>query len=87
VPGGLISDTKRWQEGWQAIPAPVAPTEPKLIPIVTTAEQVYAVSFAHFLPGLGVPCYYLPDTFNSKETGKVGNVFDKPGNNSHRNKC
>jgi hypothetical protein len=39
-------------------------SEPKLIPIVTTAEQVYAVSFAHFLPGLGVPCYYLPGRFN-----------------------
>ncbi len=35
-----------WQAGWQATPAPAQPTEPKLIPIVTTAEQVDAVSLA-----------------------------------------
>src|SRR5258708_30074781 len=33
-----------WQEGWQATPAPAMPTEPKLIPIVTTAEQIDAVT-------------------------------------------
>ena len=35
-----------WQEGWQATPAPAAPTEPKLIPIVTTAEQIDALTLA-----------------------------------------
>jgi len=35
-----------WQEGWQATPAPASPTEPKLIPIVTTAEQIDAVTLA-----------------------------------------
>jgi hypothetical protein len=35
-----------WQAGWQATPAPAQPTEPKLIPIVTTAEQVDAVTLA-----------------------------------------
>jgi hypothetical protein len=35
-----------WQEGWQATPAPATPTEPKLIPIVTTAEQIDAVTLA-----------------------------------------
>src|SRR5437763_3499415 len=35
-----------WQEGWQATPAPAMPTEPKLIPIVTTAEQIDAVTLA-----------------------------------------
>jgi hypothetical protein len=35
-----------WQEGWQATPAPAMPTEPKLIPIVTTAEQLDAVTLA-----------------------------------------
>ncbi len=35
-----------WQEGWQATPAPAAPTEPKLIPIVTTAEQFDALALA-----------------------------------------
>ena len=35
-----------WQEGWQATPAPASPTEPKLIPIVTTAEQIDAVALA-----------------------------------------
>jgi hypothetical protein len=28
-----------WEEGWQATPMPAAPTEPKLIPIVTTAAE------------------------------------------------
>jgi hypothetical protein len=35
-----------WQEGWQATPAPASPTEPKLIPIVTTAEQIDALALA-----------------------------------------
>src|SRR6266436_3940271 len=35
-----------WQQGWQATPAPATPTEPKLIPIVTTAEQIDAVTLA-----------------------------------------
>jgi hypothetical protein len=35
-----------WQEGWQATPAPATPTEPKLIPIVTTAEQIDAITLA-----------------------------------------
>jgi hypothetical protein len=35
-----------WQEGWQATPAPATPTEPKLIPIVTMAEQIDAVTLA-----------------------------------------
>src|SRR6266496_5087659 len=35
-----------WQQGWQATPAPATPTEPKLIPIVTTAEQIDAVALA-----------------------------------------
>ncbi len=35
-----------WQEGWQATPAPARPTEPKLIPIVTTAEQSDALQLA-----------------------------------------
>ena len=35
-----------WQEGWQATPAPASPTEPKLIPIVTTAEQIDALTLA-----------------------------------------
>jgi len=35
-----------WQEGWQATPAPAQPTEPKLIPIVTTAAQIDALQLA-----------------------------------------
>jgi hypothetical protein len=35
-----------WQAGWQATPAPASSTEPKLIPIVTTAEQIDAVTLA-----------------------------------------
>jgi hypothetical protein len=35
-----------WQQGWQATPAPAQPTEPKLIPIVTTAEQIDALQLA-----------------------------------------
>jgi hypothetical protein len=35
-----------WQEGWQATAAPAPPTEPKLIPIVTTAERIDALHLA-----------------------------------------
>jgi hypothetical protein len=35
-----------WQDGWQATAAPAAPTEPKLIPIVTTAEEIDALHLA-----------------------------------------
>jgi len=35
-----------WQQGWQATPAPAPPTEAKLIPIVTTAEQIDALQVA-----------------------------------------
>jgi hypothetical protein len=35
-----------WQEGWQATAAPAVPTEPKLIPIVTTTEQIDALALA-----------------------------------------
>ena len=35
-----------WQEGWQATPARAQPTEPKLIPIVTTAAQIDALQLA-----------------------------------------
>ena len=35
-----------WQQGWQATPALAPPREPKLIPIVTTAEQIDAFQLA-----------------------------------------
>jgi len=35
-----------WQEGWQPTPTPASPMESKLIPIVTTAEQIDAVTLA-----------------------------------------
>jgi hypothetical protein len=35
-----------WQKGWQATATPAPPTEPKLIPIVTTAEQIDALALA-----------------------------------------
>jgi hypothetical protein len=35
-----------WQQGWQATPAPAQPSEPKLIPIVTTAGQIDALHLA-----------------------------------------
>lgn len=35
-----------WQEGWQPTPAPAVPTEPKLIPIVTTAPCANALELA-----------------------------------------
>jgi hypothetical protein len=51
LPSAWWADIRReevawWQEGWQATPAPAAPTEPKLIPIVTTAQQIDAVALA-----------------------------------------
>jgi hypothetical protein len=36
------ADTAWYREGWTATPAPAVPTEPKLIPIVTTATDVDA---------------------------------------------
>jgi len=40
------ADTAWYREGWTATPAPAAPTEPKLIPIVTTADIVDAAALA-----------------------------------------
>jgi hypothetical protein len=36
-----------WEEGWQALPAPPAPTTPKLIPVITTGHGMEAVELAH----------------------------------------
>jgi hypothetical protein len=36
-----------WEEGWQALPAPPAPTTPKLIPVITTGHGREAVELAH----------------------------------------
>src|SRR5690348_3303378 len=51
LPGAWWADIRHeevawWQAGWQATAAPALPTEPKLIPIVTTAEQIDAVTLA-----------------------------------------
>ena len=35
-----------WEEGWQAVPAPPAPTTPKLIPVITTGHGMQAVELA-----------------------------------------
>jgi hypothetical protein len=35
-----------WEEGWQALPAPPAPTTPKLIPVITTGHGMDAVELA-----------------------------------------
>jgi len=44
---GLAPDAQRWWEpAWVATPLPAAPTQPKLIPIVTTAETCDAVALA-----------------------------------------
>jgi hypothetical protein len=44
---GLASDAQRWWESaWVATPLLVAPTQPKCIPIVTTAETCDAVARA-----------------------------------------
>jgi hypothetical protein len=36
-----------WEEGWQALPAPAAPTTAKLIPVITTGHGMEAVELAH----------------------------------------
>jgi hypothetical protein len=36
-----------WEEGWQAVPAPLPPTTPKLIPVITTGRGMKAVELAH----------------------------------------
>jgi hypothetical protein len=41
-----VSVGSSWQEGWQPAPAPASPTEPKLIPIVTTAPCADALELA-----------------------------------------
>jgi hypothetical protein len=38
--------TAFWEEGWQAVPAPSAPTTPKLIPVITTGQGMEAVELA-----------------------------------------
>jgi hypothetical protein len=35
-----------WKEGWQALPAPPAPTTPKLIAVITTRPGMEAVELA-----------------------------------------
>src|SRR5260370_6547997 len=35
-----------WEEGWQAVPGPPAPTTPKLIPVITTGHGMDAVELA-----------------------------------------
>ena len=35
-----------WEEGWQALPAPPAPTTPKLIPVITTGQGMGALELA-----------------------------------------
>lgn len=35
-----------WEEGWQAMPAPPAPTTPKLLPVITTGHGMQAVELA-----------------------------------------
>ena len=36
-----------WEEGWQAVPAPSAPTTPKLILVITTGQGMEAGELAH----------------------------------------
>jgi hypothetical protein len=38
--------THFWEEGWQALPAPPAPTTPKLIPVITTGQGMEAGELA-----------------------------------------
>jgi len=38
--------TQFWEQGWQALPAPPAPTTPKLIPVITTGQGMEAVELA-----------------------------------------
>src|SRR5258708_20103310 len=35
-----------WEEGWQALPAPPAPTTPKLIPVITTTPGMEPIELA-----------------------------------------
>ena len=35
-----------WEEGWQAVSAPPAPTTPKLIPVITTRQGMRAAELA-----------------------------------------
>ena len=35
-----------WEAGWQALPAPPAPTTPKLIPVITTGHAMDTVALA-----------------------------------------
>jgi hypothetical protein len=42
-----LADAAWYREGWVATPAPATPTEPKLIPVVTTARDLDAVELAH----------------------------------------
>jgi hypothetical protein len=39
--------TRFWEQGWQALPAPPEPTTPKLIPVITTGQGLEAVELAH----------------------------------------
>ena len=36
-----------WEEDWQAVPAPAAPTTPKLLAVITTGHGMDAVELAH----------------------------------------
>jgi hypothetical protein len=43
----LIDDqTPCWEDGWQAVPAPPAPTSPKLIAVITTGQGMQAIELA-----------------------------------------
>ena len=39
--------TRFWEQGWQALPAPPEPTTPKLIPVITTGQGMEAVELAY----------------------------------------
>ena len=41
-----LQQQRFWEEGWQALPAPPAPTTPKLIPVITTGHGMDAVELA-----------------------------------------
>ncbi len=36
-----------WEEGWQALPVPPAPTTPKLMAVMTTTPGMEAMELAH----------------------------------------
>jgi hypothetical protein len=40
------SQAQYWEEGWQAVPAPPVPSQPKLIPVITTGRKGEAVDLA-----------------------------------------